>query len=198
MLLYIGLCISMAKILCTIWDTKIIQGHLHSLRLSCLLISSYTCSLSVSFVHHRIDLALIREENAIGLQVSWMTVFTLSGIITTSIVCSNQVCIYKTHLWAVTTNYQWTIVYILLKASPRVRIENTAQGVCWGINTAWGNAECCIYHKTPPECCIFNTHNHRWWYIVFWAAIELRAMAVIIVVEKVNIFWRSFSLIHPS
>ena len=153
--MYIGQCISMTKILSTIWGTKIIQGHLHSLYLSCLLISSYTCSLSVSFVRHRIDLALIREENTIGLQVSWMTVFTLSGIIMTSIVCSNQVCIYKTHLWAVITNYQWTIVYILLKAPLRVRTENIVQGVCWGINTAWGNAECCIYLKTHPQVLYF-------------------------------------------
>ena len=52
-----------------------------------------------------------------------------------------------------------------VKALPRVCKENTVQGVCWEINTARGEAECCILH----------THEHRQcfrWYIVLWVAIE--------------------------
>ena len=32
----------------------------------------------------------------------------------------------------------------------RVCMENTAQGACQEINTAWDKAECCIYLETYP------------------------------------------------
>ena len=47
-------------------------------------------------------------------------------------------------------------------------MKNTARGECRVVNTARGEAECCIYHETPPSA-VFYIHKHRQcfkWYIV--------------------------------
>ena len=49
-------------------------------------------------------------------------------------------------------------LYVLVKALPRVCTE---RGACRETNTARGKAECCICLETPPECCIFRTHELR-------------------------------------
>ena len=62
---------------------------------------------------------------------------------------------------------QYSIVlYVIVKALPRVCMKNTARGECRVVNTARGEAECCI--ETPPSA-VFHTHKHRQcfkWYIV--------------------------------
>jgi len=80
------------------------------------------------------------------------------------------------------------VLYVIVKALPRVcmkntargecrvvntargecRVVNTARGECRVVNTARGEAECCIHHETPPSA-VFHTHKHRHcfkWYIV--------------------------------
>ena len=46
--------------------------------------------------------------------------------------------------------------YVLLKALPRVCMENTAQGGVSRVNTAQGKAECCIYLETRPRVLYFS------------------------------------------
>jgi len=48
-------------------------------------------------------------------------------------------------------------VYVIVKALPQVCIKNTARRECRMVNTARGEAECCIYHETPPDCCVSYT-----------------------------------------
>ena len=48
------------------------------------------------------------------------------------------------------------VQYILLKALPQVCMENTARGACREINTARGEAECCIYLETCPRVLYFS------------------------------------------
>ena len=47
---------------------------------------------------------------------------------------------------------------VIVKALPRVCMKNTARGECRVVNTARGEAECCIYHETP-ECCVSYTQT---------------------------------------
>jgi len=47
-------------------------------------------------------------------------------------------------------NGHWsTDFYVIIEALPRVCMKNTARGECRVVNTIRGEAECCIYHKTP-------------------------------------------------
>ena len=59
------------------------------------------------------------------------------------------------------------VLYVIVKALPRVcmkntargecRVVNTARGECRVVNTARSEAECCIHHETPRVLCFIHT-----------------------------------------
>ena len=62
----------------------------------------------------------------------------------------------------------WYVLYVRVKAPPRMCMKNTALGGCLEAITALSKAKYCnclktaeCYNclKTPPECCIFRTHK---------------------------------------
>ena len=48
------------------------------------------------------------------------------------------------------------MLHIILKAMPQVCTETIEQGACQEINTARGEAECCIYLQTRPRVLYFS------------------------------------------
>ena len=56
--------------------------------------------------------------------------------------------------------HMYAALYVIVKALLRVCMKNTAQGECRVVNTARGEAECCIYYKTPPSA-VFTTRYPR-------------------------------------
>ena len=62
---------------------------------------------------------------------------------TISVKCFNGVMHFK---YMLKHHYEWCM-------------ENTVQGVGWVANTAWGKAECYIWHETPPQVLYFPVHQ---------------------------------------
>ena len=68
--------------------------------------------------------------------------------------------VFRFHTSLYATVFHKSILYVIVKALPRVCMKNTARGECRVVNTAQGKAECCIYHETLPSA-VFHTHKHR-------------------------------------
>ena len=65
-------------------------------------------------------------------------------------------------------------------------MKKKARGECRVVNTAPGEAECCIYHETPQSA-VFHTHKHRQcfkWYIVLDQSIDTCSGHVVVTATK--------------